>query len=53
MHKYETVIYWSNEDSAFVAEVPQLPGCAAHRDTQESALKEVGDCSGVVARHGA
>ena len=42
MHKYEVIIYWSNEDEAFVAEVPQLPGCAAHGATHESALKEVG-----------
>ena len=42
MHKYEVIIYWSNEDEAFVAEVPQLPGCVAHGSTQESALKEVG-----------
>ena len=35
MHKYEVIIYWSNEDGAFVAEAPELPGCAAHGDTQE------------------
>lgn len=38
MHKYEVVIYWSNEDQAFVAEVPELPGCRAHGGTRESAL---------------
>ncbi len=38
MDKYEIIIYWSNEDSAFVAELPELPGCMAHGDTQESAL---------------
>ena len=27
--KYEVIIYWSAEDKAFVAEVPELPGCAA------------------------
>ena len=43
MHKYEIVIYWSNEDGAFVVEVPELPGCMAHEDTQESALKAVGE----------
>ncbi len=41
MHKYEIIMYWSNEDDAFVAEAPELPGCAAHSDTQEMALAEV------------
>ena len=41
MHKYEVIIYWSNKDDAFVAEVHELPGCAAHGDTQEMALAEV------------
>ena len=41
MHKYEIIMYWSNEDDAFVAEVPELPGCAAHGDSQEMALAEV------------
>ena len=41
MHKYEIIIYWSNEDAAFVAEVPELPGCAAHGDTQRAALDNV------------
>ena len=39
MHKYEIILYWSNEDRAFVAEVPELPGCMAHGDSQEAALK--------------
>ena len=38
MDKYEIIIYWSEEDRAFVAEVPELPGCAAHGETQEAAL---------------
>ena len=38
MHKYEIVIYWSEADEAFVAEVPELPGCAAHGDSPDSAL---------------
>lgn len=37
-YKYETIIYWSNEDSAFIAEVPELPGCIAHGASQEEAL---------------
>lgn len=43
MHRYEIIIYWSNEDQAFIAEVPELPGCMAHGDDQESALKNIKD----------
>ena len=39
MYKYEVIIYWSNEDNAFIAEVPELPGCMAHGETPEKALK--------------
>ncbi len=38
MSKYEIIIYWSEEDKTFVAEVPELPGCAAHGSTHEAAL---------------
>ena len=41
MFKYEIILYWSNADDAFVAEVPELPGCAAHGDSQENALKNI------------
>ena len=41
MHTYEIIIYWSREDGVFVAEVPELPGCVAHGDTQEDALRKV------------
>lgn len=41
MHKYEIIIYWSTEDGVFVAEVPELPGCLAHGDTQQAALRNV------------
>ena len=41
LHKYEIIMYWSREDGVFVAEVPELPGCAAHGDTQDSALRNV------------
>lgn len=37
-HKYEVVIYWSDEDQVFIAEVPELPGCVTHGDTQVAAL---------------
>jgi predicted RNase H-like HicB family nuclease len=43
MIKYEVIIYWSEEDQAFVAEVPELPGCAAHGSTQEGALRSAQD----------
>ena len=38
MIKYEVIIYWSDENGAFIAEVPELPGCTAHGVTQEDAL---------------
>jgi predicted RNase H-like HicB family nuclease len=38
MYRYEVIIYWSSEDEAFVAEVPELPGCMAHGESYESAL---------------
>jgi len=41
--KYEMVIYWSEEDDAYIAEVPELPGCLAHGDTQTKALRNVQD----------
>lgn len=43
MHKFEIILYWSDEDRAFVAEVPELPGCMAHGDNQEEALRHVND----------
>lgn len=41
MHKYEIILYWSKTDRAFVAEVPELSGCMAHGDTQQTALKNI------------
>ena len=41
MDRYEIIIFWSDEDNAFVADVPELPGCMAHGDTHESALAAV------------
>jgi predicted RNase H-like HicB family nuclease len=37
--RYEVIIYWSNDDRAFVAEVPELPGCAADGSTYREALE--------------
>ena len=39
--KYEVIIYWSQEDEAFIAEVPELPGCAADGETYQEALQNV------------
>ena len=36
--RYEVVIYWSDEDEAFIAEVPELPGCAADGATYQEAV---------------
>jgi len=38
MYKYEVIIYWSEEDGAFIAEVPELPGCMADGPTYEAAI---------------
>ena len=38
MLKYEIIIYWSIEDHAFLAEVPELPGCMADGVTYQEAL---------------
>jgi predicted RNase H-like HicB family nuclease len=36
--KYEIILYWSAEDQAFIAEVPELAGCAADGSTRQEAL---------------
>jgi predicted RNase H-like HicB family nuclease len=38
MIKYEVIIYWSKEDEAFIAETPELPGCAADGATYQEAI---------------
>jgi predicted RNase H-like HicB family nuclease len=40
VHPYEVTIYWSDEDQIFIAEVPELPGCAAHGDAPDVALAQ-------------
>ena len=40
-HKYEIIIYWSKEDESFIAEVPELAGCAADGETYQEALANV------------
>ncbi|NBV23962.1 MAG: type II toxin-antitoxin system HicB family antitoxin [Proteobacteria bacterium] len=39
MSNYKAIIYWSNEDDAFIAEAQELPGCAADGPTRAAALK--------------
>lgn len=40
-YRYEIILYWSSADGVFVAEVPELPGCMAHGDSQEDAIRNV------------
>jgi predicted RNase H-like HicB family nuclease len=39
--RYEVIIYWSEADQAFIAEVPELPGCAADGASYQEALANV------------
>lgn len=41
MDRYEIILYWSDEDHVFIAEVPELPGCMAHGESQEITLANV------------
>jgi len=41
MTRYEIILYWSSEDDAFIAEVPELAGCAADGATRQEALANV------------
>ena len=41
MNTYEVILYWSREDQAFIAEVPELAGCAADGATRQEALGNV------------
>lgn len=39
MHKYERIVFWSEEDQKWIVDVPELPGCMADGATAEEALK--------------
>ena len=39
MYKYEIILYWSNEDNSYIAEVPELAGCMADGETMQAALE--------------
>lgn len=41
MNRYEIIIFWSEEDQAFIAEAPELTGCMAHGDSYEAALSNI------------
>lgn len=41
MSRYEVIIYWSSDDNAFIAEVPELPGCMADGKNYQEALANV------------
>jgi len=39
--RYEIIIYWSDEDDAFIAEAPELPGCMADGRTYQEAVSNL------------
>jgi predicted RNase H-like HicB family nuclease len=41
INKYEILIYWNEEDQAYIADVPELPGCMAHGKTYKAALTNI------------
>ena len=43
INKYEIIIYWSEEDQLFIADVPELSGCMAHGETYDDALANIKD----------
>jgi predicted RNase H-like HicB family nuclease len=45
--KHEVVIVWSDEDDAFIADVPELPGCMAHGSTRADARRNIEEAYGL------
>jgi len=41
MHKYEVIVWWSEKDQAYIAKVPELPGCMSDGGTYEETLKNI------------
>lgn len=42
-NSYEMILWWSDEDSAYVVDVPELPGCMAHGTTRQDAIRNAED----------
>ncbi len=42
-NSYEMIVWWSTEDSAYVVDVPELPGCMAHGKNRQEAIKNAED----------
>lgn len=47
MYRYKVEIWWSEDDQAFLAAMPELPGCMADGKTPEEALKNVQEVAGL------
>lgn len=41
MYNFEIILFWSNEDNCFIAEIPELSGCFAHGENEFEALKNI------------